>query len=196
MVTHTQSAPGNLDGPYLPPVERPKSLVMRFMYLMSRRTFGHVLGPLKVFAVRLPLSFGSFYGKVSSLDKKLQLPKETAFLVRERVAEINTCAFCMDIGRWFAIEKAKLDPAKFDALEQYETNPLFTEKERAALAYASELTAEKSVSPATIARLRAAYSERQICEIVWLIASEHLYNLTNVGLGLHSDNICKVPKSA
>jgi len=25
------------------------------------------------------------------------------------------------------------------------------------------------------------YSEREICEIVWLIASEHFYNITNLG---------------
>jgi hypothetical protein len=26
------------------------------------------------------------------------------------------------------------------------------------------------------------YSEREICEIVWLAASEHLYNMTNIVL--------------
>lgn len=24
------------------------------------------------------------------------------------------------------------------------------------------------------------YSEREICQIVWLVASEHLYNMTNM----------------
>jgi hypothetical protein len=38
------------------------------------------------------------------------------------------------------------------------------------------------------------YSEREICEIVYLIASEHLYNITNIGLNIHSDMICDIAK--
>jgi AhpD family alkylhydroperoxidase len=33
------------------------------------------------------------------LDKKLLLPPETALLIREQVARINMCLFCIDIGR-------------------------------------------------------------------------------------------------
>ena len=35
------------------------------------------------------------------------------------------------------------------------------------------------------------YSEREICEIVWLVASEH-YNMTNIGLNIHSDMLCDI----
>jgi len=38
------------------------------------------------------------------------------------------------------------------------------------------------------------YSEREICEIVWLVASEHLYNMTNLGLNIHSDMLCDISK--
>jgi hypothetical protein len=37
------------------------------------------------------------------------------------------------------------------------------------------------------------FSEREICDIVWLVASEHLYNKTNVGLNIGSDGFCEVP---
>ena len=36
------------------------------------------------------------------------------------------------------------------------------------------------------------YSEREICDIVWLVASEHLYNVTNIGLNIGSDGLCDV----
>jgi hypothetical protein len=36
------------------------------------------------------------------------------------------------------------------------------------------------------------YSERQICEIVWLVASEHFYNMTNIGLNIESDMLCDI----
>jgi alkylhydroperoxidase family enzyme len=87
-----------------------------------------------------------------------------------------------------------MDEAKFDALEQYTTSPLFTEAERAALDYVSELTKEKKVNPSTFTRLLGFYSEREICEIVWLVASEHFYNMTNIGLNIYSDMLCDLAK--
>jgi alkylhydroperoxidase family enzyme len=176
---------------FLPPIEKPKGLVMKLLFYFTRRQFGKVLTPLTVYSARLPLAFGMFYGKVSTLDKKLLLPPELAMLVREHVAHINVCLFCMDIGRWFAV-KASMNEAKFDALEQYNTSPLFTDGERAALDYVTELTKDKKVNPETFARMASFYSERQICEIVWLVASEHIYNMTNIGLNIHSDMLCDI----
>jgi alkylhydroperoxidase family enzyme len=99
----------------------------------------------------------------------------------------------VDIGRWAAI-KASMDEAKFDALDQYSASPLFSDAERAALDYVTELTKEKKVNPDTFARMSQYYSERAICEIVWLVASEHLYNMTNIGLNIHSDMLCDISK--
>jgi alkylhydroperoxidase family enzyme len=129
------------------------------------------------------------------LDKKLHLPPETAMLVREQVARTNVCLFCIDIGRWFSI-KASMNPAKFEALEQYRTSPLFSDAERAALDYVTELTKNKSIEPETFSRLARYYSERQICEIVWLVASEHFYNVTNIGLNIHSDMLCDISRKS
>ena len=179
--------------PFLPPIEKPKGLMMKLAYYFTRRQFGRVLTPLKVHSARLPVAFGLFYTKIGELDKKLVLPLETVLLIREQVARINVCLFCMDIGRSFAI-KATMNEAKFDALEQYLTSPLFTDAERAALDYATELTKEKKVSPETFARLSRYFSEREICEIVWLVASEHLYNMTNIGLNIHSDMLCDITR--
>ena len=164
---------------------------MKLAYYFTHRQFGKVLTPLKVHSARLPTAFGLFYTKIGKLDKKLLLPPETALLIREQVARINVCLFCMDIGRSFAV-KASMSKAKFDVLEQYSTSSLFTEKERAALDYATELTRNKKVSPETFARMSRYYSEREICEIVWLVASEHVYNMTNIGLNIHSDMLCEI----
>jgi alkylhydroperoxidase family enzyme len=180
---------------FLPPVEKPAGLMMKLVYAMTRRQFGKVLAPITVFAARMPLAFGQFYGKISALDKKLHLPTETAMLIREQVARINVCSFCIDIGRYYAI-KASMNQAKFDALLQYSGSPLFTEAERAALDYVTELTINKTVNPSTFARMSRCYSERAICEIVWLVASEHFYNLTNIGLNIHSDMVCDTVKKA
>ena len=178
---------------FLPPIEKPQGLLMKLAYYFTHRQFGKVLTPLKVHSARLPTAFGLFYTKIGKLDKKLLLPPETALLIREQVARINVCLFCMDIGRSFAV-KASMNEAKFDALEQYSTSSLFTEKERAALDYATELTRNKKVNPETFARMSRYYSEREICEIVWLVASEHVYNMTNIGLNIHSDMLCDISR--
>jgi len=179
---------------FLAPIEKPRGVMMKLAYYFTRRQFGKVLTPLKVHSARLPLAFGLFYGKVSKLDKKLTLPPETVMLIREQVAHINVCLFCIDIGRSFTI-KASMNQAKFDALEQYRTSALFTDAERAALDYVTELTKNKNVNSDTFASLSRYYSERAICEIVWLVASEHLYNMTNIGLNIHSDMLCDITRS-
>jgi alkylhydroperoxidase family enzyme len=176
---------------FLPPIEKPRGLLMKLAYYFTRKEFGKVLTPLKVHSARLPIAFGLFYTKIGSLDKKLMLPAETVLLIREHVARINVCLFCMDIGRSFTI-KASMNQAKFDALEEYRTSDLFTDAERAALDYVTELTKDKQVNPDTFTRLSAHYSEREICEIVWLVASEHVYNMTNIGLNIHSDMLCDI----
>jgi alkylhydroperoxidase family enzyme len=178
---------------FLPPIEKPKGLMMKLAFYFTRRQFGKVLTPLKVHSARLPLGFGLFYGKIGQLDKKLTLPAETVMLIREQVARLNVCLFCIDIGRSFTI-KASMNQAKFDALGQYRTSPLFSDGERAALDYVTELTKTKSVSPETFSRMRRYYSEREVCEIVWLVATEHVYNMTNIGLNIHSDMLCDLAK--
>lgn len=176
---------------YLAPIENPKQPMMKLVYALTRRQFGKVLTPLKVFAARMPLAFGQFYGKISALDKKLVLPHETVMLIREQVARTNVCEFCIDIGRSFVI-KASMNEAKFDALADYKASPLFSEAERAALDYVTELTRDKKADPEVFTRMAKYYSEREICEIVWLVASEHFYNVTNIGLNIHSDMLCDI----
>jgi hypothetical protein len=178
---------------FLPPIEKPKGLMMKLAYYFTRRQFGKVLTPLKVHSARLPIGFGQFYVKIGELDKKLTLPAETIMLIREQVARLNVCLFCIDIGRSFTI-KASMNQAKFDALEQYSTSPLFNDAERAALDYVTELTKTKSVNLDTFSRMRRYYSEREVCEIVWLVGTEHVYNMTNIGLNIHSDMLCDLTK--
>src|ERR1041385_422575 len=104
---------------FLPPIERPRGLMMKLVYALTRRRFGRVLTPLKVHSARLPLAFGSWYGEISKLDERLSLPKELVILIRQQVARINVCEFCIDIARWFALQQSQA-LAKLDALEEYE----------------------------------------------------------------------------
>jgi len=191
MVTK-QEQEADQDQPFLSPIETPQDPALQQTYDMVRQYFGKVFTPLKVYSARLPPEFLQWATKIGELDHELQLPQETALLIRGQVARTNECLFCIDSNRYAAI-KGSMGEAKFDALDRYRTSPLFTDAERAALDYATELTEKKRVNPRTFARLSQYFSERQICEIVYLIASEHVYNMTNIGLNIHSDMLCKIP---
>jgi hypothetical protein len=58
----------------------------------------------------------------------------------------------------------------------------------------TEPTKDKKVNADTFARRSNHYAEREKCEIVWLVASEHLYNMTNIGLNIHSDMLCDISR--
>jgi alkylhydroperoxidase family enzyme len=159
--------------------------------------FGVVPAPFSVFGSRMPFSFLSFYSKVNRLDGKLTLPKELQVLVRERVASINLCTWCMDAQRWFVQRKSTATLPKLDALEDYRTSELFSPAERAALDYATALTRNRSVPVEVFDALGRNFTERQTCELAWLVSSEHLYNISNIGLGIESDGLCELkPVSA
>jgi alkylhydroperoxidase family enzyme len=108
---------------FLAPIEKPRGLLLKVAYFFMRRSFGKVSTPIAVFSARMPRAFLSFYGKVSWLDRKLTLPKPTIILIRERVASINTCLYCMDASRWYAMTKSPDVLPKLDALAEYQTSP-------------------------------------------------------------------------
>jgi alkylhydroperoxidase family enzyme len=177
---------------FLAPIERPGSLFMKLGYYFMRKRFGKVMTPAAVFSARVPTAFTTFYGKIGKLDRKLAIQPALVLLLREYVAMTNGCEFCMDATKAAAFEKDSDTAAKIGELSTYPTSVLFTEAERAALNYAGELTAEHAVAPETIAALKRHFSDRKICDIVWVVASEHLYNLTNVGLNIGSDGFCEI----
>lgn len=181
------------DSPYLAPIQDPQDPALKQVFAMMRSNFGRVLTPATVHSARLPAAFLQFYQKTGELDRELSLPPETALLVRQQVARTNVCEFCIDASRAATI-MASMDQAKFDALDDYRNSPLFSERERALLDYVTELTTQKKVRPATFAHLAEHFSEREICEVVYLVASEHLYNLTNLALNVRSDLICDAVK--
>ena len=90
-----------MNEPFLPPIEKPNGFIKKMVYAMSRKQFGKVPTPVKVFAARMPTAFGMFYGKISQLDKKLERPRETAFLIRNRWPGL-TYAFSAPISGAFS----------------------------------------------------------------------------------------------
>ena len=56
---------------FLAPIENPRGLIMKLAYYFTRRQFGKVLTPVKVYSARLPAAFGLFYGKISNIHSDM-----------------------------------------------------------------------------------------------------------------------------
>ena len=175
----------------LAPIERPKQLTARLAYWMTARRLGKVVTPMKVIYARLPALFRHAWQQVQIVEKRITLDPAISILVRTWPAMINQCTFCVDIAKAVAVYQ-HMSLEKFEALPAYRTSPLFSERERAALAYVEEATRHKHVSDATFAELRRHFDEREIVEITWLNALENYYNLLNLPLEIESDGLCAI----
>jgi alkylhydroperoxidase family enzyme len=182
--------------PDLAPIEKPHGLLLKLLYKLMRKQFGVVPSWLSVFSARMPVGFTTWMGKVGRLQKKLTLDQDMVVLMRARVDALNTCTWCADAGRWYVAKKTPHLVAKLDALPDYQTSQLFTDPERAAFDFASELTEHHHVSSDTFEAVSRHYSERQICELTWVVSSNHLFNINNVGLGIGSQGLCEVARKA
>ncbi len=175
----------------LEPIEKPKGLMMRIAYWMTRRQLGKVMTPMKVVYGRMPGAVRLSYEIAKFETKGIRLEPQLKFMVTNLAAQINGCGFCVDIGQAMAIRE-RLGMEKFNALLEYRTSPLFSGRERAALAYVEEVTRHKRVSDATFEALRQHFNEREIVEITWLNAVENYYNLINLPLEIESDGFCAI----
>jgi hypothetical protein len=89
----------------LEPIEKPKGLMMRIAYWMTRRQLGKVMTPMKVVYGRMPGAVKLSYEIAKFEMKGILLDPELKFLVTNLAAQINGCGFCLDIGRAMAIRE-------------------------------------------------------------------------------------------
>jgi alkylhydroperoxidase family enzyme len=176
----------------LQPIDKPKGLMMRLAFWFSRRQFGKVMTPMRVFYPRVPKLLKVSFQIQKFEMKGLTLDMELHSLLGAHISQINGCTFCNDIARVFALRE-HIGMEKFDALGEYRTSPLFSERERAALAYVEEASRNRRVSDSTFDALRRRFSETEIVEITWLNAIHNYYNLLNVPLEIGSDGLCAIP---
>ena len=180
--------------PRLAPIDSPPSLFMRLAYWASRRQFGAVITPMRVSYARNPrfALAGSVVGYV--LDRGLSLDADVVHLVSARVAQVNGCAFCEDLSLAMVVQK-RLGMDRFRALADYRTSPLFSERERAAIAFGEEASLERRVSDATFRAARAHFDETEVAELAWVAAAQTFYNVQNGALAIESDGLAALAEA-
>lgn len=169
------------------PMEEPNSTMMEAAYKASDKIFGKVLTPMKVYYTRMPDTI-HFSNKIQSIEDKLSIGKEMTLLVKTLTAMINGCGFCIDIARYYA-RKNDLDIRKFNEILNFKTTEIFSEKEKAGLLYAEEVTLNGHVKESTLAKAVKYFDEKQIVEIAWMVAAETYYNKMNLAFNIGSDGL-------
>lgn len=163
---------------------------VRLIFALQRRKYGAELESARIWG-RLPRSFLALTLFYRTLERRGS-PLEPALraLILVRISQINWCAFCVDLNSAAALERA-IAPEKLAALVDLERSPLFTEREKAALAYAEALTdPARRVDDACFARLRAHFDEQEALELTALAAFQNLSSKFNAALGVPAQGFC------
>src|SRR5213593_1002598 len=116
----------------------------------------------------------------ATLDPRIVL------LVRQLAAELSGCRWCIEHGlhRW---RQAFLPVAQLGALRHYGASPLFSPRERAALAFTVAVSryADQAggIPDAVLAELRGHFSEQEVAALTLAVAGEHFFNPATGALG-------------
>jgi AhpD family alkylhydroperoxidase len=127
----------------------------------------------------LGAKFTKRFANASTVITRSPLPKVTQELVSLRTSQINGCGWCVDIHTKEAAAAGET-PLRINLVAAWRETTVFTEAERAALAFAEEGTrladAYQGVSDETWAKVRKHYDDDQIVALVSLIAMVNAAN--------------------
>ncbi len=121
-------------------------------------------------------------GAVHQYLRHCGLPSSLIDLVYLRVSQINGCAYCIDLHsrdllkHGLTVEKLVLIPV------WHEAGGLFTERERAALAWAETVTrvAETGVPDADYEAAATQFNEKELADLTYAIGLMNLFNRLGV----------------
>jgi AhpD family alkylhydroperoxidase len=112
-------------------------------------------------------------GQVAS---KAGLDKQLLELVKLRASQINGCAFCVQF-HILQGESLGVPADKLNLVVVWRETPLFSSRERAALAWTEALTRlEEGVSDEVYAQACAEFSEKELVYLTSAVASINVWN--------------------
>jgi len=119
-------------------------------------------------------AFGGVYGYImqSGLDDVL------VDLVYLRVSQINGCAYCLDMHTRDLVKKG-VSIQKLAVLQAWhEAGPLFSDHEKAALAWAESVTrvADTHVPDEVFSAAAAVFSEKELADLTMAISLMNAFN--------------------
>lgn len=103
-------------------------------------------------------------------------------LVKIRASQINGCAFCLHMHTRDARKLGETEERLY-LLDAWRESPLYTERERAALAWTEALTliSETHAPDDVYARLKAQFSEEEQVKLTMMIGTINAWNRLAIG---------------
>jgi AhpD family alkylhydroperoxidase len=122
-------------------------------------------------------AMASLHTAAVSAAQDAKLEPELLELVRIRASQINGCAFCIDMHTRDARAQGETEQRVY-ALNAWRETPLFTERERAALALTEAVTLvhDGRVPDAVYAQAAGVFDENQIAALIWSATVINAYN--------------------
>ncbi|QBQ55167.1 carboxymuconolactone decarboxylase family protein [Nitrosococcus wardiae] len=166
---------------------------IRLLFWMQKRHYGAVFESARLWG-RIPKVFMPFVLLYRAFERRSSpIDPQLRSLVMVRVSQINHCAFCVDLNSAIVLQRS-LDSDKLVALSEFKTNPLFSDREQAALAYAEAMTyQERQPAEEHFEQLRRHFDEEAIIELTGLIAFQNMSSKFNTALGVESQGFCAIP---
>ncbi|ADP83172.1 carboxymuconolactone decarboxylase family protein [Pseudofrankia inefficax] len=136
-----------------------------------------------LFDNEISAKFGKRFAGASLVIDQSELPKATRELVSLRASQINGCGFCVDMHTKEAAAAGET-PVRLNLVAAWREATVFTDAERAALAFAEEGTrladTHHGVSDETWAHVRKHYDDNQLAALISLVALINAANRFNV----------------
>jgi AhpD family alkylhydroperoxidase len=127
-------------------------------------------------AVKAMYALGKYLAKCS-IEKSLQE------LVCLRASQINGCVLCVDMHTR-ALQEQGMDERKIHSTVVWYESPFFSQRERAALAWAEGVTlvSEGHVPDALYEEVRQQFSEKELTDLTFVLASINAWNRIAISL--------------
>ena len=128
------------------------------------------------------------YDAMDALDRYLAgcgLEKPLLFLVQLRASQLNGCAYCIDM-HWKDLRAAGEKEQRLYGLDAWRESPYYTDREKAALAWAEAVTriADGHAPDAAHEEARAQFSERELADLTLAVATINAWNRLSIAARL------------
>jgi AhpD family alkylhydroperoxidase len=120
-------------------------------------------------------------GNVGMYLMKSPLGQKLLRLVYLRVSQINGCAFCLDM-HWKELREAGESEQRLYGLSAWKEAPYYTNRERAALAWAESVTniTDGHVSDEVYKEARKEFSEEELIDLTFGVIAINSYTRINI----------------
>jgi AhpD family alkylhydroperoxidase len=121
------------------------------------------------------------YARQSALEHYLTaesgLEHNLLTFVRLRASLLNGCHFCIDMHT-YALKKSNETPDRIAAIADWRNTTLYTQRERAALAWTEAVTniQDGHVPDVIFDEVSQHFTEKELVDLTWVVASINAWN--------------------